>query len=202
MLGQELLVEYTPLKTDDDRVVGMIATYRDVASLGGEVGYFRAMLGSVMLLLFVALVTLVARVERQARITARERRLLIEERAKMQAKFFESLTHELRTPLSTLLVFASSLVDGVSDDRSRDLAKRVQGETKELLGVVDDIRDYARIEAGNMELAAEEVDVGKLAERCVESARARTGTRAVRLDMQIPDDCPESTEILRACSRR
>jgi signal transduction histidine kinase len=192
LLGQERLVVFTPLKAGDDHVVGMLATYRDVHDLGFAIGYFRAMLGGVMAVLYLAMVALLVRMARQARERAAERRALIEERAKQHAKFFESMTQELRTPLSTLLVFASSLVDSVADDRSREVARRVQGETKDLLGVVDDILDYARIEAGNLALAVEEVDLAKIVEACVEGARARAGTRAIKLDVQLPGDLPKA----------
>jgi signal transduction histidine kinase len=192
LLGQDRLVVVTPLKGGDDRVVGMLATYRDVHDLGFAITYFRAMLGGVMAVLYVAIVMLFVRMGRQARERAAERRGLIEERAKQHAKFFESMTQELRTPLSALLVFASSLVDSIADDRSREVARRVQGETKDLLTVVDDILDYARLEAGNLALGVEEVDLGKIVERCVEGVRSRAGTRAVKLDVQLPADLPKA----------
>ena len=73
------------------------------------------------------------------------------------------------------MVFASSLIDSVQDDRSRDVAKRVQGETKELIAVVDDILDYARLEADSLGLIAEEVDLAKIVERSVDAVRASRG---------------------------
>jgi signal transduction histidine kinase len=102
------------------------------------------------------------------------------------------MTHELRTPLQALLVFASSLVDSVGDDRSREVAKRLQTETKDLLAIVDDILDYARIEAGNMALAVEEVDLGQIVDRCVQGLQARAGARAVKLDVQVSEDLPKA----------
>ncbi len=181
----------TPLKDGDDAVVGMIATYRDVAALGRELLIFRALLGGVMLLLFVAVASLAVQMERQQREAAAARRALVEERAKQHAKFFESMTRELRTPLSTLMVFASSLIDSVQDDRSRDVAKRVQNETKDLIGLVDDILDYARLEAGSLELHTEEIDLAKIVEQCVEAIRGRAAARSIRLDLALPADLPQ-----------
>ncbi len=191
LLGQKWLVVVRPLKDGNDVTVGMLATYREVEALGGELLYFRMTLGGVMVALFVALVFLVVQIERQQRRGAAARRALIEDRAKQHAKFFESMTRELRTPLSTLMVFASSLIDSVQDDRSRDVAKRVQGETKELIAVVDDILDYARLEADSLGLIAEEVDLAKIVERSVDAVRGRTGGRSVRFDVALPEDLPK-----------
>ena len=192
LLGDQWIMVVRPLTDGADNVVGMVATFREVAAFTSELLYFRAMLGSVMLLLFVALVFLVLQIERQQRRGAAARRALIEDRAKQHAKFFESMTRELRTPLSTLMVFASSLLVCVQDDRSREVARRVQAETKDLLGVVDDILDYARLEADSLELHNEEIDIARILERSVEAVRAREGGRAVRLDLQLPDDLPKA----------
>jgi signal transduction histidine kinase len=101
------------------------------------------------------------------------------------------MTRELRTPLSTLMVFASSLIDSVQDDRSRDVAKRAQNETKELIALVDDILDYARLEADSLGLTAEEIDLAKIVARSLEAVRARAGARSLRFDVSVPDDLPK-----------
>jgi signal transduction histidine kinase len=191
LVGARWLLVATPLKDGDDAVVGMIATYRDVAALGRELLIFRVTLGGVMLLLFVALAFVVVQVEVQQRKSARARRMLIEDRAKQHAKFFESLTRELRTPLSTLMVFATSLIDSVQDDRSRDVAKRVQGETKELIGLVDDILDYTRLEADSLGLNTAEMDLARIVEQSVETIRARASARSIRLDVDLPAELPK-----------
>jgi signal transduction histidine kinase len=190
-LGARWLMVVTPLKDGDEKVIGMIATFEDVAQLDNQLLYFRATLGSVMGLLFVALVFLVVQSERQQRRHSAARRGLIEERAKQHAKFFESMTRELRTPLSALTVFASSLIDSVQDDRSKEVVRRVQAETKDLLALVDDILDYARLEADNLDIHTEEVDLARIIERCLDAIRTRAGGRSVRLDVDIPTDLPK-----------
>jgi signal transduction histidine kinase len=191
LLGARWLLVAKPLRDGDDKTVGMIATYRDLAGLGRELLLFRAMLGGTMLLLFVVLVLMVLQRERQEQKSAAARRALTEERAKQHAKFFESMTRELRTPLSTLMVFATSLIDSVQDDRSRDVAKRVQGETKDLITLVDDILDYTKLEADNLGLHAEEIDVARIAERAMEAVRTRAGARPIKFNVEFPEDLPK-----------
>jgi signal transduction histidine kinase len=191
-LGDRWLMVVTPLKDGDDKVVGMVATFQDVEQLGLQLLYFRGTLGGVMLLLFLALGLVVVQGERQQRRNAGALRGVIEDRAKQHAQFFESMTRELRTPLSALSVFVGSLLDSVQDERSREVVRRAQGETKDLLALVDDILDYARLEAHNLEVRAEEIDLRRIVEQCAETVRARASARAVKLDVELPDDLPKA----------
>ena len=191
-LGERWLMVVTPLKDGDDKVVGMVATFQDVEQLGLQLLYFRGTLGGVMLLLFLALGLVVVQGERQQRRNAAALRGVIEDRAKQHAKFFESMTRELRTPLSALSVFVGSLLDSVQDERSREVVRRAQGETKDLLALVDDILDYARLEADNLEIRVEEIDLRRIVEQCAETVRARATARAVKLDVELPDDLPKA----------
>jgi signal transduction histidine kinase len=190
-LGVRAITVVRPLKDGDGHAIGMLATYREVDAFERELLFFRATLGGTMLLVFVVLTFIVFQIERQRRATSAARRALVEDRAKQHAKFFESMTRELRTPLSTLTVFASTLMDAVQDERSRDVVRRMQGETKELLALVDDILDYARLEADSLGLGAEEVDLATTVTRSVEAVRARASSRSIRFDVKIPDDLPK-----------
>jgi signal transduction histidine kinase len=192
LLGVDWLMVVTPLADGEGKTIGMIATYRRLDALGWELLYFRSILGGVMLLLFVGLVSLVVQIERQEQRSSAARRALVEERAKQHAKFFESMTQELRTPLSTLMVFATSLIDSVQDDRSRVVARRAQDETKALIALVDDILDYAKLEADNLALRAEEIELPRIVERAVEAVRGKAGGRAIKLDVNLPADLPKA----------
>lgn len=144
-LGHRWLAIYTPLLDAEGANVGMIATFRDVDALARELVFFRVLLGGTMAVLFALLALVVRRAEAEQRAVQRSRRKLVEERAKQQAVFFESMTRELRTPLSAVVVFAAALVDGVkNDDPSRAVAARIHAETKDVLSTVDDILDYSK----------------------------------------------------------
>jgi signal transduction histidine kinase len=189
-LGQKWLIVYTPMKDAEGKRVGMIATYREVDSLGRELLYFRLLLGGTMVFLFAVVVAMVIGVERAERSVQRARRKLIEERAKMQAQFFESMTQELRTPLSAVMVFASSLLEALKDDPSKAVAQRIHAETKDLLSVVDDIHDFSKIEAGNVVLATEEVDLKAAIAKAEARGRELIGARGVKLKTDVPEDLP------------
>ena len=190
-LGQRWLIEYTPLKDAEGTTVGMIATFRDLETLGHEVLFFRVLLGGTMAVLFALLVIVVRGAEAQQRSVQRSRRKMVEDRAKQQSVFFESMTQELRTPLSAVVVFAAALVDGLKEDNaSRAIAGRIHAETKDVLCTVDDILDYSRIEAGNVQLAVGEVDLRAQIDVAAARATELIGARGVRLKLDVPDNLP------------
>jgi len=189
-LGQSWLIVYKPLTDAEGTRVGMIGTWRERDSLSRELLYFRLLLGGAMTLLFGAVVLMVLGVERSERSIQRARRKLVEERAQLQAQFFESMAQELRTPLSAVLVFAQSLLDGLKDDDSSAVAKRIHADTKDLLRAVDDIHDFSKIEAKNLKLAVAEVDLKAAIAKCEERGREMIGARGLKLRTDVPEDLP------------
>ena len=189
-LGKTWLIVYTPLKDAEGNRVGMLSTYREIESLSRELLYFRLLLGGTMFFVFIVASLMVLSVERRERGVELARRRMAEERAKLQAQFFESMSQGLRTPLSTVLVFASSLIEGLTDDDSRAVVKRIHAETKDVLGAVDDIHDFSKIEAGNLKLAVEEVDLKAAIAKAVERGTELIGHRSLKLRTEVPDDLP------------
>jgi signal transduction histidine kinase len=192
-LDHTWIMVVTPFKDGHDQVIGMIATFTGVEQLGVQLAYFRLMLGGAMTALFLALVVMVIQAGRQQRENALAIRAMAEDRAKQHARFFESMTRELRTPLSALAVFVSSLFDSIQDERSREVVRRAQGETKDLLALVDDILDFARLEADSLEMRAEEIDLRRIADQSLETVKARATALGVRLESELPDDMPKAS---------
>jgi len=81
-------------------------------------------------------------------------------RAKSQ--FLANMSHELRTPLNSIIGFSRVILKGIdgplSDLQSQDLTS-INNAGQHLLGLINDILDMARIEAGKMELVFDEVDL-------------------------------------------
>ncbi|MBI3406287.1 MAG: hypothetical protein HY046_12610 [Acidobacteria bacterium] len=75
-------------------------------------------------------------------------------------EFLAQTSHELRTPLNSILGFTKLILDGLTGSREEEheLLRDVFASAQHLLGVVNDILDIGRIEAGKMALHIEEVD--------------------------------------------
>lgn len=116
-------------------------------------------------------------------------------RAKLQAEternsarqFLAQMTHELRTPLNAVIGFSEIMVNqlfGPLDDRYRDYAEDIMQSGRHLLGIINDILDLSKIEAGEMVLDERQVDISRVVQASIRilSERASMGQVKIQVD--------------------
>jgi len=103
-----------------------------------------------------------------------------------QAKsaFLASMSHELRTPLNAILGYSELLEEELGDGTAVEDLRRIQQSGRHLLRLVDDVLDLARVEAGAVEVANEEVDVAELLQEVATSVRLRAAKRGMWIRVQ------------------
>ena len=82
-----------------------------------------------------------------------------------KSQFLANMSHELRTPLNSVLGFTELLVDGIYGelpDKAKTTLARVQANGRHLLGLINDVLDLSKIEAGQLTLAIEDYSVGQI----------------------------------------
>lgn len=83
-----------------------------------------------------------------------------------KSDFLGTVSHELRTPLHSILVAAALVSDPMfgplTEERTRELGATIQGSGRHLLGLIDDMVDLARIEAGRIDLRIVEMSLAPL----------------------------------------
>lgn len=73
--------------------------------------------------------------------------------------YFSQITHELRTPLVSILPIIESLPKYVEDERGKIMLKIVRNSAHHLSNLVNDILDMSRIENGKFEIQPSEFDI-------------------------------------------
>src|SRR6185437_9779350 len=88
-----------------------------------------------------------------------------ESASRVKSAFLPNMSHELRTPLNAIIGYSEILVEEASDrndDASVSDLKKIQSAGKHLLGLINDILDLSKIEAGRMDIYLEQVYLTKL----------------------------------------
>lgn len=151
----------------------------------GEISSRAKVTTSVMwLLIFIMFVSIVAGGVLVLRSASAELRL-----AQQKTTFVANVSHELKTPLTSIRMFAEMLKDG----RQPDEHKRQQyfsimtAETERLTRLINNVLDFARTEQGKKRYAMKECELGGLAASIVESQRARLENNGFRVDFAGED---------------
>ncbi len=126
-------------------------------------------------------------------------KLAAEESNKVQSNFLATMSHELRTPLNAIIGYSEMLredLDEAGDPQMAQDVDRIHGAGKHLLGLINEVLDWSKIEAGKLELHAAPLNPIGLAEEIVAimqpvahasgSTIRRTGDAALTLACNDP----------------
>jgi len=117
----------------------------------------------------------------------------IKEADRLKSEFMANMSHELRTPLNAIIGFSELLLDGI-DGEINDLQKvditHINESGVHLLGIINDILDLSKIEAGKMELVREEVDLNAVIAGVASVAKTLIKGKDIKLSTQIDEKLP------------
>lgn len=91
----------------------------------------------------------------------------LEMSSKYKSEFLSTMSHELRTPLNSILILSNSLADnkpGNLNEKQIEHARVINSAGSDLLSLINDILDIAKVEEGKMQLVIEALDVSDLAD--------------------------------------
>jgi signal transduction histidine kinase len=109
--------------------------------------------------------------------------------ARQRARFAAAAAHELKTPLSGLLLHSEMLADNLGDPEHRArYAETISNEAHRLGRVVTNMLDLSRLERGALVADARSGDLGNAVRRCVERARHRLEDSGLALAVSIPEE--------------
>jgi signal transduction histidine kinase len=121
----------------------------------------------------------------------------LERASRYKSDFLANMSHELRTPLNSTLILARLLADnpqGNLTDEQVVSAQTILSAGKDLLGLINDILDLSKIEAGRMEMRPETVWLSQMATDLTNTLRPLAEQKGLAFRVSLSDDCPEAIE--------
>jgi signal transduction histidine kinase len=136
----------------------------------------------------------------------RETNASLERASEAKSRFLANVSHELRTPMTAILGFTDALlagVDGPLNEEQTESLRWVQRGGRDLLGLINEILDLSKIEAGKLVIDAEPFDPRELVESVVAQYRSLAAQKRIHFawhDAGTPEevvlDCQRVRQIL------
>ncbi len=109
----------------------------------------------------------------------------------LKSEFVASVSHELRTPLHTIIGFAELLgeeTEGPLNEKQRRFLQHIQTDSEHLLGLINDVLDLSRIEAGGLRLQTEMLPLAAVIDEAVGAIRPFAAAKPVTIrEERVPD---------------
>jgi two-component system, cell cycle sensor histidine kinase PleC len=114
--------------------------------------------------------------------------------SRSKTEFLANMSHELRTPLNAIIgfsqVMAGEMMGPVGSPRYVGYAKDICTSAQHLLGIISDILDVSKLEAGKIELDEEEAEVAAVVADVLQLVRERARALEVELAVEVPRSLP------------
>ncbi len=122
-----------------------------------------------------------------------ERNVALHEANLVKSQFLAKVSHELRTPMTSIIGFAELLRESASTEGGRTLrySENIMSSGRMLLGIINDLLDLAKIEAGKMDLHRAEVEMSEMARNLIDFMRPLADKKSLQLVADIPANLPK-----------
>jgi signal transduction histidine kinase len=106
-----------------------------------------------------------------------------------KSEFMASMSHELRTPLNAILGYTSLLADGITGPvipAQQEQLLRIRASATHLLGLIDEVLSFSRLEAGREQLSMHDVDVRAVFDEAASLVRPMAEAKKLPLVIELP----------------
>ncbi|MBZ0189908.1 MAG: PAS domain S-box protein, partial [Candidatus Obscuribacterales bacterium] len=121
-------------------------------------------------------------------IALRNAQAQAEESAKFKQSFLANMSHEIRTPINGVIGMTTVLLDTELNDRQRHYVEIIKESGDSLLGIINDVLDLSKIEAGKLELESVTFELGSAVESVARVLAKQATDKGIRLICHVDPD--------------
>ena len=117
----------------------------------------------------------------------------VEEASKHKSQFLANMSHELRTPLNAILGYTELVLDGIygeAPEKMRNVLERIQTNGKHLLGLINDVLDLSKIEAGQLVLTLNDYSIKDMMQGVYVAVEPLAGNKKLNFKLEVPPNLP------------
>lgn len=107
-----------------------------------------------------------------------------------KANFLSNMSHEIRTPINSVIGMNELILRENQDPIIREYAENIQGASRVLLELVDDVFDFSKIETGNLEIQEKPYDTAVLLADAIHVLKERAEAKNLHVVLQISKELP------------
>ncbi len=108
-----------------------------------------------------------------------------------KSEFLSNMSHELRTPLNAVIGFSEMMMQEnhgpIGNDKYVEYVEDINTSGQHLLGLINDILDLSKVEAGKVELNEEELDPSVVIQSCLSMVKGQARSHGLQLVTEFPD---------------
>jgi signal transduction histidine kinase len=117
----------------------------------------------------------------------------LQQASQHKSQFLANMSHELRTPLNAVIGYTELLLDdiyGVVPDRMREVMARIQSNGRHLLGLINDVLDLSKIEAGQLTLSVAKYSMAEVVSSVLSAVEPLANAKQLALKMNVQPGLP------------
>ena len=110
-----------------------------------------------------------------------------------KSQFLANMSHELRTPLNAILGYTELLIDkvyGETPEKMQDVLQRIDSNGRHLLGLINDVLDLSKIEAGRLILTLGDYSLENVVHTVFSAVEPLAKEKQIAFNVEVPPDLP------------